>query len=225
MDNPKVGENLGFTLKDISETRKDLEKKIRNKFYSPEQRATSKRTLREIRGKDGLIVVTGNNKSPATLSHEYGHNLNKPGTAKKIRDLGESQMQANPGSVMSTALGNAAILNEEVTASRKGIKELERITGRAARPEEKQMLNMAADTYKYGGKTETWQKLADKLNIPSRRSGGPNKFSGYTVKEQRAMPNEVRLDFFRRTRNIPGRARIPNEIYPTVNYTPTRYIK
>ena len=180
-------------------------------------------------GKDGLIMLTGNSKSPAVLSHEYGHNLNyrDQNLARKMRDVGEKGVQKNPTGVFSNGLYGATALNEEVTASRRGLKQMEGVLGRSATAQEKLGLNAAADTYKYHGRAGTYQALADKINIPSRRSSAGNTFSGYTVKEQLSTKNNWPKFRFggKVIPALPGRAIKPKPILPEVNYTPTQFIK
>lgn len=214
----RVNESSAFTVGNPDEVYK-----VYNDFINNTIKTKSKKTIARTRsdpeykplfqfikygkGKKGIISVTGTNQNTATLAHEYGHNINriKNNIPSKLRN----KFRDNP------IIGPTIVLNEEIAASKNGLKEMSSVLGRRPTALEKQALNIAADSYRTSRDARFWGRVADKVNIPSRRSTTSNSFSGFTVKEQLATPGFI----------SPGRAQIPRPLLPTVEYTPTRYIK
>ena len=232
--NRVIDESAGFTYSDpkgvvnnIEESVKDAKKRLGGNRKA-ERRIKSNKSnkgylqlVKYGKDKDGIIVLGKNSKTPSTLAHEWGHNKNRITNNREQRR--REKFGRKDGSILDKIRGSRAVLNEEVKASKNGLKEMESVLGRKATDLEKESLNAAADTYKYSGRGETWAKIADMINIPSRKSTAGTSFAGSTRKEQLSMPEGKTGIWIQR--KVLGRAREPYKIFPKVDYKPTKFIK
>ena len=183
-------------------------KKIKKQFRSDPSNKAAYHSIKYGERKDGVILL--GEKYPSMLGHESGHNTNSH-TNRRVWKRRQKLSANQEKSILSQIRADRAILKEEIEASKHGLKEMESVLGRKATETEKAALNIAADTHKYNQKAKLWGRVADKINIPSRKKGSGAQFATRTVKEQRAMKNR---------RERPG-IQLPE----IKDYKPTQYIK